>query len=304
MNDVRVYLLSGLLGISAGLSQRSVMAFALIPQGALDSVVAIGSSQSGRNSWSGTGFLYGDFRETVSATQGAYSIYIVTNRHVIEGIQKTGVCETLIRFSPNASGQVIEYKQPLEKWFYGPPTAPDIAITPFQTPEETRGRFSSFDAILSNSQVADLARMRTLGVTEGDGVFILGFPIGVFTGPLAATLFPGDRHFPFARRGSIARIRDTLAGITPEFLVDGLVFPGNSGGPVVLQVESSALQGTQQHQQAFVIGVVSAYLPYSDVAFSPQTGRPRVSFDENSGLTVVIPMDAVRTVIGLRVSTK
>ena len=42
-----------------------------------------------------------------------------------------------------------------------------------------------------------------------------------------------------------------------------------------------------------VLGLVSAYLPYRDVATSKQTGLIRLISEENSGLAHVVPMDAV-----------
>ena len=39
------------------------------------------------------------------------------------------------------------------------------------------------------------------------------------------------------------------------------------------------------------IGMVKGYLPYSDVASSRQNGRARITFEENSALAVVIPVD-------------
>jgi hypothetical protein len=43
--------------------------------------------------------------------------------------------------------------------------------------------------------------------------------------------------------------------------------------------------------------MVRAYEPYQDVAVSVQTKRPRIIFEENSGLTDVIPMDDVEDTI-------
>jgi len=43
----------------------------------------------------------------------------------------------------------------------------------------------------------------------------------------------------------------------------------------------------------YVIGIVQGYLPYEDVAVSTQTKRPRVIFQENSGLAVVHPIDCI-----------
>jgi len=122
-------------------------------------------------------------------------------------------------------------------------------------------------------------------VREGDGVFVLEFPMG---------LVGGDRHFVIVRQGTIARIRDTLAGGSKECLVDVAVFPGNSGGPVVTRPELAAIQGTQPQHASYLLGMVKSYIPYRDVAISAQTKRPRIIFEENSGLTAVIPVDFVR----------
>jgi hypothetical protein len=43
--------------------------------------------------------------------------------------------------------------------------------------------------------------------------------------------------------------------------------------------------------------MVKGYMPYTDPALSRQTGKVRVSFEENSGLATVIPVEAIQTVI-------
>ncbi len=43
--------------------------------------------------------------------------------------------------------------------------------------------------------------------------------------------------------------------------------------------------------------MVKAYVPYHDVAVSRQTEKPRVIFEENSGLAEVIPVDFIRETI-------
>jgi len=100
----------------------------------------------------------------------------------------------------------------------------------------------------------------------------------------------------------IARVRDTLD--SPErfksFLIDSFIFPGNSGGPVVLKPESPLNQFAGEKppiKAAYLLGIVRGFIPYTDVAVSAQTGRPRVTFEENSGLTEVIPMDYIEDAI-------
>ena len=43
--------------------------------------------------------------------------------------------------------------------------------------------------------------------------------------------------------------------------------------------------------------MVSAYIPYQEIAVSTQTDRPRMIFEENSGLGVVVPHDAITETI-------
>ena len=59
----------------------------------------------------------------------------------------------------------------------------------------------------------------------------------------------------------------------------------------------SAIEGTKRQDKAYLIGVVRAYVPYTDVAVSQQTGQLRMVLQENSGLAEVIPIDAVNETI-------
>src|SRR5690606_32144740 len=95
------------------------------------------------------------------------------------------------------------------------------------------------------------------------------------------------------RSGAIARIRDLFEGRSTDFIVDALVFPGNSGGPVVLRPEMVSIQGTKSNMNAGLIGVIKSYIPYQDIAVSQQTNRPRIIFEDNSGLSLVEPVDYI-----------
>ena len=127
-----------------------------------------------------------------------------------------------------------------------------------------------------------------MGVSEGDGVFLLGFPMG---------LIGNTRNMVVVRQGAIARIRDFLEGGSRDFLIDCTVFPGNSGGPVVGRPEFTSIKGTKAVDGAYLLGIVAAYIPYEDVAISAQTKQPRIIFQENSGLARVFPVDHINDVV-------
>ena len=102
-----------------------------------------------------------------------------------------------------------------------------------------------------------------------------------------ALLGPGDDAAVLGLSyGSVVLTTDTM-------VLDCFVFPGNSGGPVVLRPERTTIEGTASPQRALLLGVVKSYVPYQDVAISRQTGRPRVVFEENTGLCSAHPIDVV-----------
>src|SRR3990172_1553482 len=78
---------------------------------------------------------------------------------------------------------------------------------------------------------------------------------------------------------------------------DTAQFPGNSGGPVIIEPSAGSIEGTKPITGSYLIGIVSGYLPYQDIAISAQTRRPRIVFEENSGLASVHPVDFVSQTI-------
>ena len=81
-----------------------------------------------------------------------------------------------------------------------------------------------------------------------------------------------------------------------ELLADAFVFPGNSGGPALyrppIKVKGDSLTSPFINEERLV-GLVSSFLPYFDTAVSQQTKRPRIVFEENSGLARIVPADAI-----------
>lgn len=261
---------------------------ALIPPAYFNTVVCIGIEGSdGKPSWSASGFFYGDCVDGEEG-QSAYRVYLVTNRHVVGGRQKL-----LIRLNPRGPDPAVEYEQELLRdgmpvWFAPSNEQIDIALIHVDAPS-LRKEGIEFDYFRSDRDVLFRSTATEMGVMEGDGVFCLGFPLG---------LVDRDRNYVIARQGAIARISDCLAGLSDDFLLDILIFPGNSGGPVIIRPEAVAIQGTSKIPGAYLLGVIRGYVPYIDIAYSVQTQKPRITFEENSGLAAAIPMDAVRDSIG------
>ena len=267
---------------------------ALIPPSFIDAVVAIGEPQPDGTRWIASGFLYGRYEGAADAGQSYYRTYLVTNRHVFDG--KTTVA---VRFNPTDTERAREFVVPLQddagrnRWFAHPKPQVDVAVLPIIF-DALKQQSLAVDFFRSNVSAIARAQMSELGVSEGDAVFVLGFPMA---------LVGTERNTVIVRRGSVARVRDTLAGTVDTFLVDALIFPGNSGGPVISCPEIVAIQGTKSLTSAHLIGIVTGYLPYRDVAVSTQTGNTRIVFEDNSGLAAVHPVDHIEETIDAHVKT-
>lgn len=261
---------------------------ALIPPFFLDCVVAIGTDDyDAERVWIASGFLYGRYLRQEGAEK-VYSVFLITNRHVLEGLTRV-----YLRFNPLEGEAAKELPVDLTNnngdaiWLAPDDDEIDVAVIPIEL-ERLTGAGVRFAFFKSDEHVANVSRMNTLGITEGDFAYVLGFPMGQVG---------GDKNYVIVRSGTVARIRDVLASVSAEFLVDAFIFPGNSGGPVVSKPELMAVSGTKPQSTSYLIGIVSGYATYRDIAVSQLTGRQRVIFEENSGLAAAHPIDFVEAII-------
>lgn len=174
--------------------------------------------------------------------------------------------------------------------------SPEIDIATFSiNPEILKEDNAEFGFFKLDEHVMSIEDMIAEGVSEGDGLYVLGFPMGIVA--------PQKKHV-IARAGVIARIRDVLERHQKNYLIDANVFPGNSGGPVVIKPEMMSIDGTKSINRAALIGIVKSYVPYNDVAISQQTGNVRVVFQENSGLALVETVDSVKETVEICYQTR
>lgn len=236
-------------------------------------------------------------------------LFLVTNKHVIGDW-------TL------ADGDIAEYRQYLNLSLYGgtggaftsvsiplcdTAGAPmpnrvrlannpyiDIAVVSLNGLQELVG--SSYDYIsLDLSLLTPFDKISECLIGVGDQVFALGYPLGITSkrtsypiakaGYLAA--MPGENFsidFPTTRRNGTTESISLDAKI---IIVDGLIVPGNSGGPLVLPSELKVRRNPKTKEVEFgsrqlpnfILGVVSAGLG-------------------NSGLTICYSSDYVLEIIG------
>ena len=257
---------------------------ALLHPSALDCVVAIGVlDDQKKKKWIGTGFLYGMYTGVTEGEIEYHNVFLVTNKHVAQNHH-----QFFVKFNPTTDQSSKDFlidKGTTGKTNYHGHSDPKIDVGVFSINVElVRKQGMKLDYVKDNHTAFRLEQMRKMEISEGDGVYVLGFPMA---------LLDTDRQYVIVREGCIARIRDLYEGRKSDFLCDALVFPGNSGGPVFIKPEVTAVNGTKSNNKSGLIGIVKSYIPYQDIAISAQTKRPRITFEENSGLSSVEPVDHI-----------
>jgi hypothetical protein len=265
---------------------------ALLPPFCLHTVAAIGvGDDPSKRTWIGTGFLFGDLiTPGVADDQKVWRVWLITNKHVVKDLKAI-----YVKFNSAVDPHSKDYAVPLVArngkpyWVGHPKDEVDVVAisVPVALLKQEQRLFAFFR---SEQNVSTRLMMQQNGVTEGDRVFVLGFPMG---------LVDPARQYVICRGGVVARVRDYIEGKTTDLLVDAIVFPGNSGGPVILCPTITAIEGTKAIARADLIGVVKSYVPYIDLAVSSQTRKPRIMFEENSGLAAVEGVDAILETVEL-----
>ena len=258
---------------------------ALLPDGYLDAVIALeernppDAEQEFKTRASGF-LLRLETPYTNEAGETLSRVIAVTNRHVISD-GKT-VYTRFNNTGDDAPRHVLGL--PLDDgrqvWVCHPTFDVAVTVLPIVPLQEAGTDLR----MITEENILGFDKMIELGVAVGDEVFAMGFPMG---------LAGKEKKYAIVRSGIVARLDEEVVRETLGYLIDSSIFPGNSGGPVVLKPAMSSIEGTPAIATAYVIGMVRSYLPYQDVAISLQTERPRITFEENSGLASVVPMNAV-----------
>lgn len=263
---------------------------ALIPPFFIDTVIAIGkqtgTGTSIQKQWIGTGFLYATFQciNPEDSTKSDYKINLVTNKHILLNQENI-----ILRFNPQNGQAATDFPLALKKadgtdvWTGHQNPDVDVAVIRLNAKMivDAGMKISYFK---SESDILTKQNMIDEEVGEGDFIYVLGYPMGMML---------SDRQNVIVRGGIIARIKDVFENRNSSFTIDSLVFPGNSGGPVIIKPEASFIQGTKPMNKAALIGIVKSYISYTDVAISQQTGNARITFEENSGLANVETVDKI-----------
>lgn len=264
---------------------------ALLAPGHLDAVFAVGTrssldaSSGEETNWIGSAFVLGVPGQPANAEGELIYYYLVTARHVVENAVKSpGVF--IVRTS-DEKGRVIDFAVPPAQpdgspsFYFHPKERFDIAVAPMSY-RTIQSAGAKMNVIHAKHGCWLLHEMRDTGVSEGDGIYLVGFPLGLVE----------DSHpRPIVRGGTIARIRDAYEDPRRTVLIDVNLFPGGSGGPVFVRPDVSSVGGTKSIKESRCLGLMTRAYTWDDVAISRQTNSPRVVFVENAGLARMEPID-------------
>lgn len=259
----------------------------------------------GKRSYVGTGFVVSRAPEDRPDER---NYYLVTNKHVIgdwnvfdADFQEYVATLELTFFRDGAASPPVTVKMTDAR---GVPDVtvvlahrnPVVDVAAIALTQDVLGFAPSTLVSFDLSYMLRSDRVTTLLAGLGDQVFSLGYPKGISSmatpypiakvGYLATQPGPGSLTFDVSgenrlRKPTSRKLTGTL------ILVDGLVLPGNSGGPVVVVTDlklrrnptTNALEVANPQMKNLVVGVVS------------------LSLNEASGLTLVYGADYVVEIV-------
>lgn len=259
---------------------------ALIPEFYKDSVVAIGTRSQNKITWLATGFVVGQPIEA-----DTYNLFLVTNRHVINGKN-----EIVVRFNISGKLDAKDYDIRLldengsALYSVHPNKDVDVACM-MLNPQVLASDIGDISAFFLDKYSLERAAMIDNELVEGTVVYSLGFPSGI-VGLHTKT--------PLCRMGCICRFCEPYL-IEESYLIDIQNFPGSSGSPVINKLEGYHLEDTKFYNKTSLIGIIAAYLPYQDALRSQQTGDIMQIIQENSGIAVVYTVDAIKATLDVEI---
>ena len=258
---------------------------ALLYPGYPKAVVAIGTKEGNRFVADSTGFVVHIPRRESDEGMvlpkqfegGVPEVLIVTNRHVFDGRDNV-----TLRIGSKLVPLPLKDLEGLG-WTNHQNKNVDIAVSFIPN-------VSSIDAMVFHERTfATTDVMIKEGISVGDEVYALGFPL---------RLAGEERNYPIVRGGIIARLDDEILK-NHYYYVDVAIYPGNSGGPVILKPAAYSIGGTSKVTNAYLIGVVASVEMQPQTLYGIRNNKyeTRMVLYEHANLGRVVPMECVKEAV-------
>ena len=206
---------------------------ALLPRKYLNAVVTIGIQSTPKQMKStgqpmrkiATGFLYAYPKlGTTGKANAEFRLWLVTCKHVIEDVKKANKSEIMVRLNKSAQNEMQTYRICLQQgkspdWVEHP-TA-DVAVIP-TSPGDLESKKLQWETFAAERNTLTREKVIEAGLSEGDEVFMIGFPTG---------WRPGSRDYPIVRHGMLAQVQGWFNEDHNTFLLDGSGFPRQQRRP-------------------------------------------------------------------------
>ena len=225
-----------------------------------------------------------------SVTEEAWRIWFVTCAHVVDGIEAARSRTVLRMNEEQQDGGVTSIKMPIRYWTRHPEWKPlwcngyertyrfsdvdnDVAVAIAPT------HYENWSDLFQGAWPAHWQLTRDLieryRLNEGSSALVIGFPEGGW--------YEGRKYWPLVRSAMIAQVQPYLREKTNTFLVDGNIFPGNSGGPVIADVGTEKTVDSVIYPRYRLMGMVCA---------APSSGE-----GENAGLGDIVSVERINETI-------
>jgi len=260
-----------------------------VPDQIKDCVVFIGRpTKDGKVETAGTAFLLG---KPIGSNLGSYA-YLVTAKHVIDGIRKRGDYEVYFRVNFR-DGPSHWVSTKLVDWLFHPTDAlVDVAI--FKVPDLL---LLDFDVALCPAEMAlSPEKIINENIGIGDEVFLAG---------LFIHHFGTERNIPIVRVGNIAAMPEepvlTNWGVMDAYLIESRSIGGHSGSPVFVHLGPSRIidgqirfaEGHAFHWLGLMHGHWDRPISATDTVMEDGSNDGRV----NMGIAIVVPAAKIMEVV-------
>ncbi len=260
----------------------------IVPDNIRKSVVFIGYQMAnGEMRLAGSAFFLGKDNGGVQATD----VFLVTAKHVVDGIRKLGLAEVFVRANTTA-GQSVWVKCQSTDWLFHPTDrSVDVALLHIGVPQD-------WDHLVIPLSMC--VTPKTLLVNEvglGDEVFVVG---------LFRHHHGTQRNIPIVRVGNLAALTEEKVntkdlGLVEAYLIEARSIGGLSGSPVFLNLGVVRYVEKQvKHSTGgpifFLLGLVHGHydVPSTSLDSSNQDAAETLSAERvNTGIAIVVPMDKI-----------